>query len=60
MWGLGPPPPGRIGAFVTLVLADVRNGLGVWRWGPTGTGATPGEALDSALTVALPIDVGGP
>ena len=58
--GFGRQADGRIRADVTLVLADVRNGHVVWRSVPTGTGATPGEALDSALTVALPIDVGGP
>lgn len=51
---------GRVQADLTLVLADVRNGHVLWRSVPVGTGATPREALDSALAVALPIDVGGP
>jgi hypothetical protein len=58
--GFGRQADGRIRADLTLVLADVRNGHVIWRSVPTGTGATPREALDSALTVALPVDVGGP
>jgi hypothetical protein len=58
--GFGRQADGRIRADLTLVLADVRNGHVLWRSVPVGTGATPREALDSALTVALPVDVGGP
>ena len=58
--GFGRQADGRIRADLTLVIADVRNGRVLWRSVPTGTGATPREALDSALTVALPVDVGGP
>ena len=58
--GFGRQADGRIRADLTLVLADVRNGHVLWRSVPGGTGATPREALDSALTVALPVDVGGP
>jgi len=58
--GFGRQADGRIRADLTLVLADVRNGHVIWRSVPTGTGATPREALDSALAVALPVDVGGP
>jgi hypothetical protein len=58
--GFGRQADGRIRADVTMVLADVRNGHVLWRSVPAGTGATPREALDSALAVALPIDVGGP
>jgi hypothetical protein len=58
--GFGREADGRIRADLTLVLADVRNGHVIWRSVPTGTGATPREALDSALAVALPVDVGGP
>jgi hypothetical protein len=32
----------------------------LWRSVPRGTGATPREALDSALATALPLDTGGP
>jgi hypothetical protein len=58
--GFGRQADGRIRADLTLVLADVRNGHVLWRSVPGGTGGTPREALDSALTVALPVDVGGP
>ena len=58
--GFGRQADGRIRADLTLVIADVRNGRVLWRSVPNGTGATPREALDSALTVALPVDVGGP
>jgi hypothetical protein len=58
--GFGRQADGRIRADLTLVLADVRNGHVLWRSVPAGTGATPREALDSALAVALPIDLGGP
>jgi hypothetical protein len=58
--GFGRQADGRIRADLTLVIADVRNGRVLWRSVPGGTGGTPREALDSALTVALPVDVGGP
>jgi hypothetical protein len=58
--GFGRQADGRIRADLTLVIADVRNGHVLWRSVPNGTGATPREALDSALAVALPVDTGGP
>jgi len=58
--GFGRQADGRIRADLTLVIADVRNGRVLWRSVPNGTGATPREALDSALAVALPVDTGGP
>jgi hypothetical protein len=51
---------GRVRADLTLVIADVRNGRVLWRSAPAGSGATPREALDAALAVALPLDTGGP
>jgi hypothetical protein len=58
--GFGRQADGRVQADLTLVLADVRNGRVLWRSVPRGTGATPREALDSALATALPLDTGGP
>jgi hypothetical protein len=60
LMAFGRQADGRIRADLTLVIADVRNGRVLWRSVPNGTGATPREALDSALAVALPVDTGGP
>ncbi len=46
---------GRIRADLTLVAADTRAGKVLWRSVAVGAGATPREALQAALTVALPL-----
>ncbi|MBA3345937.1 MAG: hypothetical protein H0T44_11700 [Gemmatimonadales bacterium] len=46
---------GRIRADLTLVAADTRAGKVLWRSVAIGTGATPREALQAALTGALPL-----
>lgn len=58
--GFGRQADGLVRADLTLVAADVRNGKVVWRSAPAGSGATPAQALDAALAVALPLDAGGP
>jgi len=48
---------GRIRADLSLVLGDTRGGRVLWRALATGRGASPPEALDAALAVALPVEL---
>jgi hypothetical protein len=57
--GFGPEPNGQVRADLSLVLGDARTGKVLWRSLAGGRGATPDEALNSALAAALP-PTGGP
>lgn len=48
---------GRIRADLSLVVADTRSGKIIWRALAIGRGASPPEALDAALAVALPVEL---
>ena len=50
---------GAVQADLALVLADVRNGMVLWRSAATGRGATPDAALRAAMAAVLPLDAGG-
>lgn len=58
--GFAPADSGRVQADLALVLADVRNGLVLWRSAAVGRGATPREALRAAMAAVLPLEMGGP
>lgn len=45
-------------ADLSLVAADARSGKVLWRSQAVGSGATPGAALETALTAVLPVAVG--
>jgi hypothetical protein len=57
--GFGRAADGRVQADLSLVLADVRNGVVLWRSAATGQGATPEAALEAAMAAVLPLAMGG-
>ena len=58
--GFGREADGRVRADLSLVAVDTRSGKVIWRALATGRGAAPPEALQSALEVALPLDLAPP
>jgi hypothetical protein len=46
---------GAVQADLSLVLADVRNGMVLWRSAATGRGDTPRAALRAAMAAVLPL-----
>lgn len=50
---------GMVQADLSLVLADVRNGVVLWRSAAVGRGATPREALRAAMAAVLPLEMNG-
>ena len=46
---------GAVQADLSLVLADVRNGMVLWRSAAAGRGATPHAALRAAMAAVLPL-----
>lgn len=58
--GFGREADGRVRADLSLVAVDTRSGKVIWRALATGRGAGPPEALQSALEVALPLDLAPP
>ena len=57
--GFARAPGGGVQADLSLVLADVRNGVVLWRTAATGQGATPDAALEAAMAAVLPLAMGG-
>lgn len=57
--GFGPEAGGSIRADLSLVLTDSRSGKILWRTLAYGRGASPDEALKSAVAAVLPLS-GGP
>jgi hypothetical protein len=51
-------PDGQVGAELSLVLADTRDGKVLWRSLARGTGATPARALAAAMETVLPLGLG--
>lgn len=60
MYSFSRTPEGTVKAEVAIVLADVRSGQVVWRTMIPMTGPTPGEALDAAYHVMLPLPTDQP
>ena len=52
-------PAVPVRADLSLVLADVRNGVVLWRSAASGTGDTPRAALRAAMAAVLPLAMGG-
>jgi hypothetical protein len=57
--GFSPEPTGQVRADLSLVLADSRSGKILWRSLAHGRGASPDQALATALAAVLPA-TGGP
>ena len=57
--GLSRADGGGVQADLSLVLADVRNGMVLWRTAATGRGDTPAAALRAAMAAVLPLAMGG-
>jgi len=53
-------PGGGFRADLSLVLADARSGLVVWRSATYGSGTTLGDALAAAVAAVLPAATTGP
>ena len=52
--GLTRAPDGGVRADLSLVLADARSGLVVWRSATFGSGSAPSDALTAAVVAILP------
>lgn len=52
--GFGPEPNGQIRADLSLVLTDSRSGKVLWRTVAYGRGASPDQALNTAMAAVLP------
>ena len=57
--GLSRADGGGVQADLSLVLADVRNGMVLWRTAAVGRGDTPAAALRAAMAAVLPLAMGG-
>jgi hypothetical protein len=56
--GFLPDSAGQVRADLTLVMADSRNGLILWRSLASGHGKTPDQALSGAMAAVLPVSAG--
>jgi hypothetical protein len=52
------PENGQVRADLSLVMADSRNGLILWRSLASGRGKTPDQALNAAMAAVLPVSAG--